>query len=426
MKDLLDSQEDVVQTSFHGSRKAQLSSVELSRTQPTGRWKRFRLTITRFGGIVVVYLLILFTIRVGLLWSLSHMSDLMDFGSFVATGRAAAGGLDPYGVYPLTYHFSAYGVEFDAVNRNPPITAVLFQAFAPWDTQTARRVWYAISLGIFAFSVALVCRAHQRYAVPLRVAWAMSLAGLWQMLILGQIYAPLVLASTAAWILLENRHFTSAGVLIGVLVAIKPNFLVWPVLLLMASYWTTSFVALTVSFFLSVVPVILFGPIIYSQWVHSIATQIALDSPTNGSLIGLMSRLGLPEVGIALSALFLLALAAWAWRRRPPVMLVSGFALIASLLASPEAWTGYTLFLLPLFFAYRQSWWFKISGLLLIVPDSVVLTLAGMSSIHYLAVAYLANLALLLVLGGVVKEARIANRKPIFVHDPIITVSAAN
>lgn len=34
-----------------------------------------------------------------------------DFGAFVASGRAAATGLDPYGIYPLSHHDVFPGFE---------------------------------------------------------------------------------------------------------------------------------------------------------------------------------------------------------------------------------------------------------------------------------------------------------------------------
>ena len=64
----------------------------------------------------------------------------------------------------------------------------------------------------------------------LRVAWVFASAPFWETVSLGQIYALLALPTALAWVLLERWPLLS-GVLIGVVAAFKPNFLVWPALL---------------------------------------------------------------------------------------------------------------------------------------------------------------------------------------------------
>ncbi len=49
--------------------------------------------------------------------------SLMDFGSFVASARAARDGMNPYGVYPLTLHVVLPGFESWNPNLNPPRSA---------------------------------------------------------------------------------------------------------------------------------------------------------------------------------------------------------------------------------------------------------------------------------------------------------------
>lgn len=358
----------------------------------------------RLGRAFLFYFLVIFTIRFGVLQIFNHHDELMDFGSFVASGRAAIAGLNPYGVYSLTYHYADNGLEFDAVNRNPPISALLFQGFAPWDPHLAFYVWYAVSLALYAGSIFLLARSFPERVTPLRIVWGFSLAGVWSMLGLGQIYAPLILLATVAWLQLRQGQRVLPGCLLGVVVAIKPMFLVLPALLLLSSAWMTAVAALVVSAVLSVAPLVVYGPVIYLEWFQALSTQIGLDAPTNGSLLGLTSRLGLPWLGPPLSIVLLIGLAAWTWRRRPSVIQTIDLAWIGALLASPETWTGYTLFLLPTLWSRSWSVALTIAAALLCGPDALVLTVARVSPLHFAAVSYLANVALLLVLVGILSD----------------------
>src|SRR3954468_2306604 len=68
---------------------------------------------------------------------------LWDFGSFVASGQAAAEGLNPYGVYPLTLHVELPGFESWNPNLNPPISALLFRAFDLAEPHLTFHTWWA-------------------------------------------------------------------------------------------------------------------------------------------------------------------------------------------------------------------------------------------------------------------------------------------
>ena len=86
----------------------------------------------------------------------------MDFGSFVASARAAREGLSPYGVYPLTLHVVLPGFESWNPNLNPPISAVLFQVFDWADPTVSLRIWWWISLACYVITAVLVLRRFGR------------------------------------------------------------------------------------------------------------------------------------------------------------------------------------------------------------------------------------------------------------------------
>lgn len=299
---------------------------------------------------------------------------LMDFGSFVASGQAADQGLDPYGIYPLTFRVDLPGFESWNPNLNPPPSLPLFQALAGLDPGAGFRLWWGVSLLCYCAAIWLLARRYGGGAVP--VLWAFALAGLWDTLVLGQIYLALVLAAVGAWLLLDRGRPIAAGLLIGLVVAMKPNFAVWPVLLLLAGHGRPAAAAALSATLAALLPVLIYGPKVYGQWVD----LVMRDSSraiflTNASLSGIAHRLGMPMLGLGVSLGLLAALAMWVRRRRLPPLPASALALVAAVLASPIAWVHYTLFLLPIFFASRLSPPLALSAALLIVPVPAVLHL---------------------------------------------------
>src|SRR5688572_12031820 len=125
---------------------------------------------------------------------------LWDFGSFVESGRAAREGLNPYGVYPLTFRVVLPGFEAWNPNLNPPVSALLFQFFGLAEPHLMFRVWYWISLVLYAATVALLCLRFRDAPRLVLAIWALALAGFWDTLLLGQIYVPLVLVGVAGWL----------------------------------------------------------------------------------------------------------------------------------------------------------------------------------------------------------------------------------
>jgi hypothetical protein len=330
---------------------------------------------------------------------------LWDFGSFVASARAAREGLNPYGVYPLTMHVVLPGFDSFNPNLNPPVSALLFRAFDATDPQASLRVWWGISVVCYLAAVLLLlARYGVRRAVLVGLP-ALALAGFADTLFLGQIYLPLVLAAVAAWLLLERGQGTAAGVLIGLVVAMKPNFLVWPVLLLLSRHHRPALVAFAVAAVVSTVPLLAIGPEVYRQWFELIASDRERAAfLTNASLTGLAARAGVSVIGLALSAALLAALAAWALVRRPDALRVSALALLASVFASPIGWIHYTLFLLPVFVRGWGSRAMRAVVLLLMVPVPFVVDQLGSATLNQLTVGSVYGWALLLCLAVLVAE----------------------
>ncbi|UEM07392.1 DUF2029 domain-containing protein (plasmid) [Skermanella rosea] len=300
---------------------------------------------------------------------------LWDFGSFMGAGRAAAEGLDPYGIYPgLTFRVEMPGFESWNLNLNPPVSLLLFQPLSYLDPAEALRLWWAVTAVAYVALVTLLVRRYRPEAPLMPALAACAAAGFWDTLVLGQIYVPLALAATGAWLLLERGRPLAAGLLIGVVVAVKPNFLVWPGLLLLAGHARAAVAAGCCAAVLSLVPAVLYGAGIYRLWLDAISHDADRGAfLTNASLPGLFLRSGYGTAGLAASLVLLVGLAVRARRHRPDPLRTSALGLLGALVASPLAWVHYSLFLLPLFFRPPLTPALAVAACLLIVPVPVLL-----------------------------------------------------
>lgn len=269
------------------------------------------------------------------------------------------------------------------------------------DPVAALPMWMVAMLVAYVGSLFVLLRAYPQRATAIFVAWALALAGLWDSIHLGQIYTILLsLLVIPAWLLLRGRRYALAGIPIGILAAMKPNFLVWPVLLAFAGYSAASWVAVAVVFIAGVLPVALFGPSIYAEWMALIrSVGRGVDLPVNASLPAMISRMGWNNsLQVAGAGVLLMVLAAWVFRSRSDPLKTSGVALAGALLASPIATVGYTVLLLPVFVHSGRSRLLLGSAALLLSPAFLVWPLAGLSPIAEIAFGSVYFLGVLLLL----------------------------
>jgi hypothetical protein len=316
---------------------------------------------------------------------------LGDFGSFYASGQAAAQGLDPFDVYPLTMDANLGRGHGAAVNLNAPLSVVLFQPLAGLDVSAARLGWFVATLVAYAVMVISLWRAYPAVRAPFYVLWPLAMAGFWDTVNLGQVYVFLALPTTIAWLLLARRP-AAAGLLLGAVVAIKPNFLIWPLLLLLSGERRASLVAFASAAVFALLPVALYGPRVYAEWLAAVTQAGVNPEVANASIGGALARLGAPpQLGVAASGLVLIAAGAWVWTHRPTFATTSGIAIVVLLLCSPLAWVGYSTFLLPLVFERRMTYTLGLGALLLCIPRLVLEDWASVSPLLRMSVgsAYL-------------------------------------
>jgi hypothetical protein len=325
--------------------------------------------------VVVIFLILL------ILWqlqrSLPYAGNLADFGSFIASGRAAGMGMNPYGIYPpLTFHVELPVFSGWNPNLNPPTSLPLFELLGKLDPSRAFRLWWSFSFLSYIAMVGLLARHYWLQQPWLPALCAFAAAGFWDTLMLGQIYVPLACVAGLAWILLEKDRTILAGILIGFVVANKPNFLVWPCVLFFSYQFRSAIAAFLSAGVFTVLPFFRYGPQVYWQWLE-VTTQHPgshLDFISNASLPGLIQRMGMSNVvGFFISGLLLLVLAVWAWRWKPSPLHASGLGLLGGILASPLGWVHYTLFLLPVFFFHRTTPLLSIIIFFLIIPLSKIM-----------------------------------------------------
>jgi hypothetical protein len=293
-------------------------------------------------------------------------------GSFWASGWAAAHGLNPYEVYPLTWTFHLDGHPVVDLNLSPPALLPLFAAFSWVSVDAAVRIWTLVSALLMIGSAALLVGENRARVQHRQILWFLLARAMFNTLWLGQDYSLLIALAVGAWVLLERDRQLVAGLLLGVLAAAKPNYALWPLLLVFCGRWKASAVAAVVAGALCALPLALYGPAIYGEWMRAVAGDPHWFFPNEVSLTGLATRMGHARVGEALAAALLVAACALVIWKRPSLRVTSGVALSVGMLASPLAWYQYAMLLAGPLFARRWNVALSLVLLLLMLPFGAI------------------------------------------------------
>lgn len=331
---------------------------------------------------------------------------LWDFASFIAAGRALESGLNPYVIHPDIVAGMGTWVGPNSPNLNAPASLPFLHCLAWIEPTTGFTAFVVASLITYALVVGVLLRAYRQHATPIRLAWAFSLAGLWHGLMLGQIYVLLLAIIAVAWFLLERQRFVLAGLVIGILVAIKPPFLLWPFLLFVAGHRRASLSAAMTLIPLCLLPVILYGPSVYGQWVAASSAYPHLALPVNTSLMGAAARLGLSEFGAVAAFGLGIGVTIWTWRQRLIPITASSVALTAIILVAPLGWLGNTVWLLPVLLSRRWALLFWIAAILLLMPSNIISSAASISPVSSASLGSLYTVALLIALWAQLRATR--------------------
>jgi hypothetical protein len=353
----------------------------------------------RISARAILVLVLWLNIATSMVWALDRQSDLQDLGSFLHSGASYKEALNPY-----EYHFWIHPAPIgtDALNLNPPVSVYLFASLTSLPPQLTAFGFLAGTIALFGLTLMLLLRWFPDKRNTLAVLAVCSLAGVWHTLGYHQIYAPLILAVAASWQLMRRGDLLLAGIAIGMVVAIKPNFVLWPLFLLAAGHPRVAISALATAACISAVPLLLDGPGIYREWLDVTRSFGGLQWTSNASLVSIGARFGLATPTVVIGLAGMAALLVWMRKSRPRVLETSALAVLAVILAGPVSWAGYTLFLLPYLFSrpWNPRIWLVL--LMLATPFWMVrdATLLGAISSATLGAVY--GWAVLLLFGLVV------------------------
>lgn len=365
---------------------------------------------TAIKAVTVIWLLVSITINLAMVTIATK--SLLDFGSFAASGINLRNGKNPYSTSsPLIFeiYFPSVHSGGKLPNLNPPITLFVFESLPQTNILEIANLWRLLSFGIYIAAVLLLLRNYTGNSIE-RILWTFALAGFWHTVELGQIYTPLLLLIVLIRLNSLEKRDILAGILLGLLAGIKPNFLIWMLFLFASKNWKTATTALITFVTISAIPLLVFGYDVYAQWFS--ATRVGnsiLSMPGNSSLFGLASRIGYPTAGSIMAVLMVVIVAVYLFRAphtpNDQNSLAHEAGIIVSLLASPISWAGYTIFLLPIFLS-RRKWspWMVVAAAILSVPFILTLLLYVSSPLNFVFWGWFYGLALVICLVEIMKD----------------------
>jgi len=290
------------------------------------------------------------------------------FGTYWESGHAAIYGLNPYTAYPETgrVDYSPYGgsAATPDVNLNPPVLLPYFQLLAHLTIPRFIVLQIIISALWFAAGTLLLGPGLQgRQAICLLASVPVIAA-----ISSGQIYGLLFLLSALAWQFHKKGWVVWCAACIGLLVAIKPTFLLWPVILFFAGHRRLAWLSVTAATLFSAAPFLIYGPGVYRDWLAALTHDPHWIDRQNIALTPFFTRLGYPAIGVMVAVLVAATLSGYAWKYRPDFDTVSGVGIAAGILCAPLGWYAYVLILAPFFVARRWNWFDTLAASIFFVP----------------------------------------------------------
>jgi hypothetical protein len=203
------------------------------------------------------------------------------------------------------------------------------------------------------------------------------------------------------WIFTENRYSKLAGIMLGTIIAIKPNFIFWLLLLGVAGQITTILSAAVTVLVLSLLPIAFFGPQIYQQWLTALSNypSIGLLIAGNSSLQSLTAWFGSAIPGLVLSVFLVIVSVNLAYHSKYIPSKANTLGIVGSLLISPFSWAGYTILTLPILLSKpRWNRWHLLAAIALSFPYLLILYLFQQSLFSSILFGWLYGWGLLLIL----------------------------
>ena len=319
----------------------------------------FRVAIAA-GVLILILLWLLFDAAiVHVMTTTLHFND---FGKFYYSARYFLDGTDMYASSPSTTLPFVDGGTHQYLNMNPPHFHLFILPFARLDPGTALAVWSVLGLAGLIWSVWLTTRELRLHWTIARALWAilafLACSATSAIIATGQLTFQILPLVTFAWIAARRGAWMRAGLLLGILAAIKPNLGLFGVCLLVAGQWraVAAMAATTAASF--GVGLAIFGWDAHVKWIGALRSIDWVWAPMNGSLRALFTRtfeggallppmvdapnLAVPATVLASAAVVGVSL----WqigrnRNRLSADHLFAIALLAAQLVSPLGWVYY-------------------------------------------------------------------------------------
>jgi hypothetical protein len=243
------------------------------------------------------------------------------------------------------------------VSLNPPVSVLGFQLLARGGPEVVGRVWQISSAVVYALVVTVLLRLFPTATSGYRLLLMLLLGPLWSVLIAGQLHVALLIPASVA-LVNGHRKPTLAAICAGIVIAVKPQFLAWPILLFCTRHNRQAVVSLATAAGLSALPLFLGHRDWYAQWLTALTEreqEHVIVFPQNISVYGLLQRWEVPEaLAMGAVALAFAAIVVAVAIRKPPVRRVYAIGTIAALLFAPLTWDTYATLLVPVFLSERR------------------------------------------------------------------------
>jgi hypothetical protein len=349
-----------------------------------------------------LFLVMILILGVNIAWTF-RTSDPKDFGSFFASGKAFLSNLNPYGYdYPSVFHVYLGNKDVPSPNLNTPVSLYLTSLFSFIPLKIGFPTWQVFSMLLFFLSLFLLSKS---FSIPKwRFFWAVCFAGFWHTIEAGQIYVVLFFFMTIAWILNKKKKYILSGIFLGLIVAIKPNFALWMIILLCSGFFKIGISALITTVTVSLIPAFLHGLDIYYQWLFAASVYNGYDLSLNSSFFGLAARLGnirygyFPVIIILFFSFYVL------YKKKPSETYVHLIGILLSLLCSPIAWPGYLILLIPVMLKMDWNIFFKVLIIYFIVPAPFLYIAVNYSITAWVLLSWFYGFTLLLLFGYAIHE----------------------
>jgi len=340
-----------------------------------------------------------FTTAISCLYSLIQLLHTLfspelykkDITQFFLMGHALRGGANLYApLHDLAAQFDPRMTDWIKVSAYPPIMAVVGLPLSYLPYRWAVISWMFFELACLVAAVILIVKhfGGRDATTPVLVTVCAFLA--WQPLFIefyhGQVMIPILLLLTLVWLALREGKDIKAGLLLGIVIAIK--LYAWPlaIFLLLKRRWRAPMAAFIVFIAANALMVAWVGSAIVYDYYTRVGAQVFAEYkfyPLNFSAwcIGLRSfgLVGavLMSVSVLLWSLFL------ALRSKD---FDSGFMIMlaAATILQPISWIHYMLTLLPAFCFIANRRKFRTSDLLL----GVFLLVLILPGFHHIAENY--------------------------------------